>query len=63
LPCWQEANGRRSREQEVARVDRLVGRERKKRARLAAAGIDYDFGGYEQLRDSSRPKRTKFSDD
>ncbi|KAJ2806140.1 nucleolar protein [Coemansia helicoidea] len=41
-------------------VDRLVKAEQKKRVRLAAADIDYDFPGYEALR-PPRAKHTKFA--
>ncbi|KAJ1957164.1 nucleolar protein [Linderina pennispora] len=40
-------------------INRLVAGERKKRARLAAAGIDYDFPGYEKLR-APKAKHVKY---
>ncbi|KAJ2777358.1 hypothetical protein H4R18_005189 [Coemansia javaensis] len=41
-------------------VDRLVKAERKRRAKLAAAGIDYEYPGYEGLR-PPKAKHTKFN--
>ncbi|KAJ1732016.1 nucleolar protein [Coemansia sp. Benny D160-2] len=40
-------------------VDRLVKRETKRRSRLVAAGIDYDFPGYQELR-PPKAKHVKF---
>jgi hypothetical protein len=59
----QIVNRKRSRAEEEKRVDKLVAREQKKRKALEAKGIEYDFGGYEALRDSARPKLTKFADE
>jgi RNA recognition motif-containing protein len=59
----QAVNRKRTREEEEKRVERLVADERKRRRKLEAAGIEYDFPGYEALRDAGRPKRTKFADE
>ena len=59
----QEFNKKRSKAEEEKRVAKLVAMERKKRKALEAKGIEYDFAGYEALRDSARPKRTKFADE
>ena len=55
----QEANQKRAPEKEQARVRKLVKAERAKRSKLQALGIEYDFVGYEGLRDERIPKRTK----
>ena len=63
LSGMQATNRKRTREEEEKRVERLVANERKRRRKLEAAGIEYDFPGYEALNDAGRPKRTKFADE
>ncbi|KAJ2818696.1 nucleolar protein, partial [Coemansia erecta] len=55
------ANRARDQDEVARQVDRLVAAERKKRAKLAAAGIDYDFPGYEELR-PPKAKHIKFTE-
>ncbi|KAJ2553844.1 nucleolar protein [Coemansia sp. RSA 1933] len=46
----QTFNRQRSQKETDLQVNRLVRAEKKRRSKLAAAGIDYDFPGYEELR-------------
>ncbi|KAJ2476825.1 nucleolar protein [Coemansia sp. RSA 2320] len=62
LRAHQTAHNRQRTQTEVqAMVGRLVTKENKKRAKLAAAGIDYDFPGYKGAR-PPRAKHVKYND-
>jgi len=55
-------NRKRTKAEEESRLNHLVSQENKKRRKLEAAGIEYDFPGYQGLRDAQKPKRTKFAE-
>ncbi|KAJ2487380.1 nucleolar protein [Coemansia sp. RSA 2050] len=54
-------NRQRTQEEVESQVNRLVAKENKKRARLQAAGIDYDFQGYKGVR-PPKAKHVKYDD-
>ncbi|KAJ2496887.1 nucleolar protein [Coemansia sp. RSA 2052] len=54
-------NRPRTQEQVEAQVNRLVAKENKKRSKLQAAGIDYDFQGYKGVR-PPKAKHVKYDD-
>ncbi|KAJ2746022.1 nucleolar protein [Coemansia sp. BCRC 34301] len=54
-------NRPRTQEQVEAQVNRLVAKENKKRSKLQAAGIDYDFPGYKGAR-PPKAKHIKYDD-
>ncbi|KAJ2695679.1 nucleolar protein [Coemansia sp. IMI 209128] len=54
-------NRQRTQEEVESQVNRLVAKENKKRAKLQAAGIDYDFQGYKGVR-PPKAKHVKYDD-
>ena len=57
-----ESNMKRTPKQHSNRIKRLGKAETKKRNKLEALGIDYDFKGHIDMIAASKPKKTKFAD-
>ena len=52
-----ESEGGKTKEQKIARVTGLLGKEKEKRVRLKELGIEYEFLGYQGLIDVTQGKK------